>query len=190
MADALISRGFQVVLFDAPAHGASMGRQASLPQFSRAIRVVGNTVGPIHGLVGHSLGAAAVSLAMHHGLSARRVVLLAPPADVFLFSRAFADHLRIPPRARTMMRQNLENRLQISWEELHIPTLARGMTCPVLVVHDTGDTDVPYAHGAEIAHTWPGGELFTTTGLGHRAIVRDRGVVQRTVDFLRAGVDG
>jgi pimeloyl-ACP methyl ester carboxylesterase len=190
MADALISRGFQVVLFDAPAHGASMGSQASLPQFSRAIRAVGNTVGSIHGLIGHSLGGAAVSLAMHHGLSARRVVLLAPPADVFLFSHAFADHLRIPPRARTMMRQNLENRLQIKMEELHIPTLARGMTSPVLVVHDTGDTDVPYAHGVEIAQTWPGGELFSTTGLGHRAILRDREVVQRTVDFLRAGVDG
>jgi pimeloyl-ACP methyl ester carboxylesterase len=188
MAGALISSGFRVVLFDAPAHGASMGSQASLPQFSRAIRDVGNTVGSIHGLIGHSLGAAAVSLAMHHGLSARRAVLLAPPADVFLFSHAFADHLRIPPRARSMMRQNLETRLQIRWEELHIPTLARGMTSPVLVVHDTGDTDVPYDQGAEIAHTWPGAELFTTTGLGHRAILRDRDVVRRTVDFLKAGV--
>jgi pimeloyl-ACP methyl ester carboxylesterase len=128
---------------------------------SRALRDVGDTVGPVHGLVGHSLGGAAVSLAMRHGLAARRV-----------------------------MRQNLESRLQIRWEELHIPTLARSMTSPALIVHDVDDPDVPYAHGAEIARAWPAAELFTTRGLGHRTILRDPGVVRRTVDFLRAGVDG
>ena len=189
LAGALMVNGFRVVLFDAPAHGASMGSQASLPQFSRALRDVGATLGSIHGLVGHSLGGAAVSLAMHRGLSARRAVLLAAPADVFLFSHAFAEHLRIPPRARSVMHQNLEHRLQFSWEELHIPTIARSMTAPVLIVHDTGDTDVPYAHGEEIAQAWPEAQLFTTTGLGHRAIIRDPEVVRRTVEFLRAGVD-
>ena len=189
LAGSLLANGFRVVVFDAPAHGASMGHQASLPQFSRALKDVGSTFGSIHGLVGHSLGGAAVSLAMHQGLGARRAVLLAPPADVFLFTDAFADHLRIPTRARSLMRQNLEHRLQISMEELHVPTLARSMTSPVLIVHDTSDTDVPYTHAEEIALAWPQSELFTTTGLGHRAILRDPEVVRRTVEFLRAGVD-
>jgi len=74
-------------------------------------------------------------------------------------------------------------------EELHVPTLARSMTSPVLIVHDTSDTDVPYTHAEEIALAWPQSELFTTTGLGHRAILRDPEVVRRTVEFLRAGVD-
>lgn len=188
LAAALVAAGFRVVLFDAPAHGASMGSQASLPQFSRALRDVSNTVGPIHGLIGHSLGGAAVSLAMHNGMTSQRAVLLAPPADVFLFSHAFAEHLRIPLRARAVMRQNLESRLQITWDQLHIPTLAQRMSTPVLVVHDVLDTDVPYAHGEEIARAWPGAKLHTTRGLGHRAILRDGDVVQRTVEFLRAGV--
>jgi pimeloyl-ACP methyl ester carboxylesterase len=126
---------------------------------------------------------------MWHGLAARRAVLLAPPADVFLFTHAFAEHLRIPPRARQVMRENLESRLQIRWDELHIPTLARSMTAPALIVHDVDDPDVPYAHGAEIAQAWPAAELLTTQGLGHRTILRDPAVVRRTVDFLRAGVD-
>ena len=190
IAAALVAAEFRVVLFDAPAHGASMGQQASLPQFARALRDVVDTLGTIHGLVGQSLGGAAVSLAMHQGLSSRRAVLLAPPADVFLFSHAFAEHLRIPPRARDVMRQNLEARLQISWEELHIPTMARRMTSPALVVHDVQDPDVPFAHGEEIARAWPGAELFTTQGLGHRAILRDRDVVRPTVEFLQAGLAG
>jgi pimeloyl-ACP methyl ester carboxylesterase len=188
LAQALLAAGFRVVVFDAPAHGVSMGRQASLPQFSRALRAVGDTVGPVYGLVGHSLGGAAVSLAMGTGLTAQRAVLLAPPADVVLFSRAFAEHLRIPLRAHNVMRQNLENRLRFRWEELHIPTLARRMTAPALVVHDREDREVPYAHGAEIADAWPGAELLSTTGLGHRAVVRDPEVIRRTIGFLRDGL--
>jgi pimeloyl-ACP methyl ester carboxylesterase len=188
LAAALLSQSFQVVVFDAPAHGASKGHQASLPQFSQALKDVASSFDAIHGLVGHSLGGAALSLAMHEGLSARRAVLIAPPADVYQFSHAFADHLHIPPRARSLMRQNLEHRLKISWEQLHVPTLARRMTVPVLLVHDTADTEVPYVHSEEIAEAWPGAELFRTSGLGHRAILRDRGVVDRVVEFLQAGV--
>jgi pimeloyl-ACP methyl ester carboxylesterase len=177
-----------VVLFDAPAHGASTGRLASLPQFSHALRAVAESVGPVYALVGHSLGGAAVSLAMEMGLRAERAVLLAPPADVVLFSRAFAEHLRIPVRAHDAMRRNLENRLQIRWEELHIPTLARRMTASALVVHDREDREVPYAHGADIAEAWPGAELLSTTGLGHRAVMWDPEVIRRTIGFLSKGL--
>jgi len=84
------------------------------------------------------------------------------------------------------MRSNLESRLQFTWDELHIPTLARTMATPVLIVHDQGDADVPHQHGVEIASAWPGAELISTRGLGHRAILRDREVVHRAVEFLRA----
>ncbi len=188
LARALVDARFRVVLFDAPAHGASMGSQASLPQFSRALRAVGDAVGPIYGLVGHSLGGAAVSLAMRNGLPAERAVLLSPPADVILFSHAFAEHLRIPLRAHDAMRRNLENRLQIRWEELHVPTLARGMTVPALVVHDRDDQDVPFSHGDEIARAWPGAEFMATSGLGHRAVVWDAEVIRRTITFLKNGL--
>ncbi|MFL5473914.1 MAG: alpha/beta fold hydrolase [Gemmatimonadales bacterium] len=188
MATALLSQGFRVVLFDAPAHGASEGQQASLPQFARAIRDVASAFDPAYALVGHSLGGAAVSLAMKDGMKPSRAVLLAPPSDVYLYSQAFAEHLRIPHRARSLMRRNLENRLQISWDQLHIPTLARGMSVPALIIHDRNDRDVPHAHGSAIAEAWPGAELFTTSGLGHRAILRDPEVVRRTAEFLRAGI--
>jgi pimeloyl-ACP methyl ester carboxylesterase len=188
MAGALLSQGFRVVLFDAPAHGHSEGTQASLPQFSRALSDVATSFDSVHAVVGHSLGGAAVSLALHWGLQPNRVVLLAPPADVYLFSHAFAEHLRIPLRARSLMQENLERRLDISWDQLHIPTLARGMSAPALIVHDRMDPDVPYQHGVEIANAWPGAELLTTEGLGHRAILRHPEVVRRTVEFVQDGI--
>jgi pimeloyl-ACP methyl ester carboxylesterase len=107
---------------------------------------------------------------------------------VVVFSHAFAEHLRIPKRAHTVMRQNLETRLQIRWEELHIPGFAPSMTAPALIVHDREDSDVPFAHGEEIARAWPKSELLATTGLGHRAVLWNPEVIRRTVEFLKVGL--
>jgi pimeloyl-ACP methyl ester carboxylesterase len=187
LATELLAHGFRVVAHDAPAHGRSTGRLASMPEFARALRVVGDRSGEIHGIVGHSLGAAAACLAMRGGLRARRLVLVAPPADVTQFSQSFGDYLRIPARARMAMRRNLETRLSMRWEDLHIPTIARAIDVPALVVHDRQDTEVGFDHGEEIAKAFPRGRLVATTGLGHRAILRDPGVVAETVAFLEEG---
>jgi pimeloyl-ACP methyl ester carboxylesterase len=190
LAAALVGSGFRVVLYDAPAHGVSTGRFASLPEFARALRGVADAVGPVYGLAGHSLGGAAISLALHAGLATERAVLIAPPSDVVVFSQAFADFVRLPPRAHAAMRRNLESRLRVRWDDIHIPTLARELRAPVLVIHDRDDPDVPFLHAEEIVGSWPAARLVATSGLGHRAILRDPAVVRSTVKFLREGVRG
>jgi pimeloyl-ACP methyl ester carboxylesterase len=185
MARALVDGGFRVVAYDGPAHGRSTGRFASLPEFARALRAVADAVGPVHGLVGHSLGGAALTLALRDGLAAERIVLLAAPADVTRFSTAFADHLRLPADTRTAMRRNLEVRLNIRFDDLHIPTIARSLRAAALLMHDREDHDVPFSHAEEIAAAWPGARLVPTTGLGHRAIMRDAEVVRQAMVFLQ-----
>jgi pimeloyl-ACP methyl ester carboxylesterase len=187
---ALLEAGFRVVAYDAPAHGESTGRFASLPEFARALSDIAARVGPIHGLVGHSLGGAAVVMAMRDGVEARRAVLLASPADVRIFSDLFARTLAIAPTVQETMHRNLERRLRIVWDDLHIPTLVRELPALALVIHDRDDTDVPFAHGEEIVGAWAGSRLETTTGLGHRALLRDPAVIGRTVAFLEEGAAG
>jgi pimeloyl-ACP methyl ester carboxylesterase len=184
LARALRAARLRVVAFDAPAHGRSSGRFASLPEFARGLRAVADAVGPVHGLVGHSLGGAAAAVALRDGLRADRVVLLAAPADVTRFTTAFADQLRIPAAVRVAMRRNLEARLEARWDELHIPTIARALHAPALLLHDREDDDVPYGSAEEIAGAWAGARLVATAGLGHRAILRDPAVVRQVVRFL------
>ncbi len=186
---ALVEAGFRVVAYDAPAHGESTGRFASLPEFARALGDVARRVGTVHGLVGHSLGGAAAIMAMRQGLEAQRAVLIAPPADVRIFSDLFARTLAIAPSVQETMHRNLERRLRIVWDDLHIPSLVRTLPAAALVIHDRDD-DVPFAHGEEIVGAWVGSRLETTTGLGHRAILRDPAVIGRTVNFLSEGVPG
>ena len=181
---ALVGAGFKVVAYDAPAHGRSTGRFTSLPEFARALRAVSDQMGEVYGVVGHSLGGAAACVAMHAGLPVRRVAIVAPPADVQGFSREFGDYFRIPSRTRQVLQRNLEARLRMRWEDLHIPTLARTLSVPALIIHDREDMEVPFSHGEEIARAFPQGRLIATTGLGHRAILRNPEVVRQVVAFM------
>lgn len=186
MANALSASGYRVIAYDAPAHGQSTGRFASLPEFARALRAVADAAGPAYGLVGHSLGGAALAVALSDGLAAERVVLLAAPSDVVRFSTVFADQLRLSPRTRAAMRRNLEQRLRARWEDLHLPTIARSLGEKALIIHDRGDRDIPYDQAVEIADAWPGARLVATSGLGHRGILRDAAVIGEAVGFFAA----
>ena len=61
---------------------------------------------------------------------------------------------------------------------------AEGNQPALLVVHDRGDSVVPWGHGERIRAAWDRAELLTTEGLGHRRIRRDHDVIRRAVSFL------
>lgn len=180
----LVEQGFQVVTFDGPAHGRSSGRRASIVHFARALAAVGRAFGPGHGLIAHSLGAPAAAFAMRRGFVAGRAVFLAPPADPGDWSREFAHRLGVSGRVMTAMRARSERWLGVSWSEVSLTGLAAGQSSPLLVIHDHDDRDVPFRHGAAVAASWPGARLLETTGLGHRRILRDAGVVAQAVSFI------
>ncbi len=180
----LVARGFSVVTFDAPAHGDSEGRQAALPDLVAALRTVAAIHGPVHGVIAHSLGATATARAVHEGLAARALVFLAAPADLVTPSLLFAEALGLSRRVRELMRQRVEQRVGVPWEAFDVTRLAPCQSAPLLVVHDRGDAEVPWQHGAAIAAAWPDAKLVTTDGLGHRRILRDPTVLAAAVSFV------
>ncbi|MGH7672620.1 MAG: alpha/beta hydrolase [Gemmatimonadales bacterium] len=183
----LVAQGFSVVAFDAPGHGASDGRLSSMPQFARALRAVAEAAGSLFAIAAHSMGGSASALAISQGLQVDRAVFLAPAADPARFAADFASTLAVGPAAMAAMRDRSERRLGFRWADLDVPRMARAFDVPLLVIHDRDDATVPWTDGAAIAAAWPGAELVTTTGLGHRDVVRDSGVVDRVVAFIREG---
>ncbi len=51
----------------------------------------------------------------------------------------------------------------------------------VLIIHDTEDKEVHHRDGTLLAAAWPHAEFMSTTGLGHRRILRDEAVISRSV---------
>jgi pimeloyl-ACP methyl ester carboxylesterase len=184
----LLEAGFQVVTHDAPGHGASEGRLSSMPQFARTLMAVVDAVGPAAGMITHSMGGSATTLAMHWGLPVPRAVFVAPAADPPAWIGGFAQALGMREDTVARMKARSERRLGLSWDELNVPAMARRMRAPLLVVHDRDDEVVPCIDGEAIAAAWPGAELVRTVGLGHKLVVRAPEVVARAVSFItRAG---
>ncbi len=180
----LIAAGHQVIAFDAPGHGESAVRRSSLPEFIFAIEAAQRIHGPFAAIVGHSLGGAATVLAMARGVRAERAVLLAPASNPAGYTRRFAEILGIGDRVRERMEARIVRRFGLQWAEFDVLEAARGLSAPLLVFHDEEDLEVPWSEGSAIARAWPGAELVTTRGLGHRRIVHDPAVVARAVEFL------
>jgi pimeloyl-ACP methyl ester carboxylesterase len=186
----LVQKGFRVVAFDAPGHGLSEpgqhGRyQSNFFEFEAAIREFASRHGPFHGLIAHSGGCNAATLALRKGLSVERAVYISPMAVPLNYVDVFAEALGASPPVMERFKKNTAARLGFSWEDFDVPRAPQHIrTPPVLVVHDSLDAEVPHSEGAAVAESWPDSSLHTTRGLGHRRILADGGVIARVVDFV------
>lgn len=182
---ALTAQGFRAVAFDAPGHGASEGRRSSIVHFANALQALSAQEGQAHAVIAHSLGAAAVVRAITRGVGIERAVFIGPTGGPRDWSERFRRQLGVPPHVMSAMRERSERWLGARWEEFDVPRLARGQSAPLLILHDRDDDEVPWSDGAAIAEAWPGARLVTTTGLGHRRILRDERVVSQAVAFVK-----
>lgn len=189
----LVSAGHRVVLFDAPAHGGSGGRQTNIMDMAGAIQHVAGLYGPVHAIIAHSFGAPATLFALRHGLSVGRLVLMAAPLSLTKFSLFVAHVLGLPLSVRGRMQRNMERKLGFRWDETDTDTvladLAATRPLDVLLVHDRRDREVPFASSERIAAAVPSARLFATEGSGHTRLLRNSAVIAEAARFVRAAND-
>lgn len=183
--DPLMKAGCSVIAFDQPGHGGSQGHRSGPLEWARATLDLVAQIGPIQGLLAHSLGAAGAAIAMDHGLSVPRAVFLAPPARPDPYYHGVLSLLGFPEADHPAAFLAYARRTGLPPERIRLHSLASGLRTPLLVIHDRGDREVPWTDGEAIASAWPSARLLSTEGLGHRRILRDPGVIQEAVSFLQ-----
>jgi pimeloyl-ACP methyl ester carboxylesterase len=192
----IVAAGYQVVLFDHFGHGMSEHREATLVDFWRGVEAVWDDLLSddvrVHGMVAHSLGGAAVASALRRNLTRKhmdttkpRIVLIAPPSSLIRYSRMFAKYIGIPERIRRAMQWRFEQRTGVAWEEFELPHSVNAIDAPALFIHDHDDRETSFHGSVALARAWPDARLHATKNLGHRRILRDKNVIQRTLGFLQ-----
>jgi pimeloyl-ACP methyl ester carboxylesterase len=184
----LVDAGYQVVLFDHAGHGLSGGGEATLVHFVQALEAVVDAVeahgARVVGMIGHSLGSAAVAAWLNANGRELRAVLIAPPTSVERYSGFFARRLGLREPLRRAMQERIERRYGRRWQEFELPQSVANVRATALVVHDAEDDFVSIASGLALARAWRGARFVRTQGLGHRAVLRDAAVVRDAVDFI------
>lgn len=180
---------FRVVAFDAPAHGASGGARSSAFEMAEVVAAAGRVLGPLHAVVAHSAGAAAVARAMSRGLEAGRVALLAPWTRPQIWVERFAAAFGLSGPMTARLVGAVEAEAGGRLRDVDFAALAPAVATPALVVHDRDDALVQIAEVRAAAAAMPAGRLVETRGLGHSRILRAGEVVEQVVRFV-AGPTG
>ncbi len=184
---ALLKKGYEIVAFDAPAHGQSGGRRMLLTDYVKMLRSIEQNYGPFHGYIGHSLGGLALSLFLesHPHRRETRLVLVAPAVETTVAVAAFAEVLHLSPGVSAEMDEYVQ---EISGHNFSWYSLRRAMNqiqASVLYLQDEDDRVTPLKEALFVRQDGhPNIQWVITKGLGHRKIYKDPEIMGRIVDFL------
>lgn len=182
----LVASGFQVVALDGPAHGDSPGETTHPMDFARGIVEVGRELGPLAGVIAHSMGVAGTALAIQQGLVTRKVVLISGPSSVTGVLNRFAQKAQLTEPVAARFYQLVEEHVGVPAKDIEIARVGADFSTPALIIHDRDDAEVPFADGQAIAATWPRARLYATSGRGHRRILLDPNVIALATSFITA----
>ena len=186
----LVAAGYQVALFDAPAHGSNAGKRSDLVEFSDTLIAIQQRIGPVDTVIAHSLGAMAAVFATQRSLSIQRMILLAPHLDADKIFNSYKSLLNLNEKlARRFHRIVGEKMVEIighdnPWELLRPETLLANSPVPGLLIYDLDDEEVPQQLFEEIEQHWTRGRVIKTEGMGHNRLLKDEGIIQQVVDYL------
>jgi pimeloyl-ACP methyl ester carboxylesterase len=185
IADELLKAGYSTISFDAPAHGKSPGKTTIMVDFIATILEIDKQFGPFETAIGHSLGGMSVLNAIKKGLKVNHAVVIGSGDIVADIMDDFVAKLELKPTISTLLRLHFEKKYGEKMNSYSAFLAAKETTIPVLVIHDNNDPEVPVKAGIHIHKYLKNGELLLTDGLGHRKILGNSKVIERTVQFIQ-----
>jgi pimeloyl-ACP methyl ester carboxylesterase len=184
IADAFLNASYATISFDAPAHGKSPGKTTLMVEFIAAILHLEKQFGPFEAAIGHSLGGMSLLNAMRQGLPLRHLVIIGSGDIIKDIMDDFTAKLQLNPKVSERMRIHFEKKFEQTMDSFSAYLAARTIDIPVLVIHDNDDDEVPVKCSIHIHKNLQNGELMITKGLGHRKILGDKNVIDKTLDFI------
>jgi hypothetical protein len=183
----LIKIGYEVLAFDAPAHGRSGGKQINAPLYKRTIFEIYKQFGPIQSFMAHSFGGLAVCLALEeiNHTPDYRLALIAPATETTTAIDLFFSFLKLdsaikPEFDKLVIEKSGKNPGWYSIKRAMKHIMAR-----VLWFHDEEDDITPMSDVIKVKEeNYTNIEFVITKGLGHRRIYRDNEVISSVVSFL------
>ncbi len=184
----LSEKGYEVLAFDAPAHGNSGGKTTNALEYGAMIKKIQEEFGPVTSYLAHSFGGISLSLAleeMEHGPDTR-VVLIAPATET---TSAVDGAFRMLGLNDKKVRAAFDHIIYMrSGRETAWFSIRRAMKkiqASVLWVHDEEDDITPWADAEKVKEdNHPNIHFVITKGLGHQKIYRDDTIKNKVIEFM------
>jgi pimeloyl-ACP methyl ester carboxylesterase len=182
----LVAAGYEVIAFDAPAHGDSSGQRTNVVEFAQVVKEIGQEVGGFTAIVGHSLGGIASGLAVQEGVRTEKLVTISSPSQMEYVLSSFAEQINASEGSIRYLRDYITTLAHRDPNEFSLSRIVTRIRVPGLIIHDQIDRNISYEQGKILAASWPDSTFISTEGLGHNRILRDPNVIASVVDFIEA----
>jgi len=182
---ALTRNGFEVMAFDAIGHGTSDGKTINALLLRDSILKIDKLFGSFYGVMAHSLGGLAASLAAEQMRHLQKLVLIAPATETRRAIDNFFGFVKLGNDIKKEMEDLIVELAQQPLSYFSVKRSAKNIAAPILWLHDEEDSictfeDVQPVINEQIAHI----EFHLTKGFGHSRIYKDDKVKDRIVDFI------
>jgi pimeloyl-ACP methyl ester carboxylesterase len=183
----LTRKGYEVLAFDAPAHGRSTGKSINAVMYKDFIKEVYQNYGPVQSFLAHSLGGLALCLALEEIKHDQnyRVALIAPATETTTAIDHFFRFLRLDPA----LYEEFEKRIielggkPTAWYSIR--RALKNIRAKVLWFHDEEDNVTLLSDAMKVKEeNYSNVEFVITKGLGHQRIYRDNKVSRAVIEFL------
>ncbi len=184
LAAVLLGRGMRTLALEVPGHGVSVGDSATPRLLGEMLVEVEGIVGPVHAAIGHSFGGAALGAGLVYGFRPKRLVIVSSPTRVSRIPVLLARTAGLPPPAMKEFVKILDHDAGRPSADLDLVSTAPRAGIPGLLIHDLEDAVIPYGEAEALANAWPGLQVMTTRGLGHRDILSAPKVMRTIAEFV------
>lgn len=176
---------FNIIAFDAPAHGYSTGTQLNVPLYSEVLQNLIARYRP-QTLIGHSVGGMTIIYNEHYNSNKviEKIITVGSPSEFHEIMEHYQKVLGFNNRVMSAMDSHIFNRFGFHIRDFSTSEYIKSNTVAGLLFHDRHDKVAPYHASLKVHANWKGSKLISTEGLGHS--MHQEEVNEQIVDFLKS----
>lgn len=180
----LIREGFDIVAFDAPAHGKSSGEIFNVILYAECVEEMAKVYQPNY-VVGHSVGG---MTAVYHQYAYKpkgieKIVTIGSPSEFPEIMDHYQRLLKFNNRVMRALDRYLQKHFGFQIKDFSTSSFAKKLKVKGLLIHDELDAIAPFSCSERVHANWEGSQFINTRGLGHS--MHQEEVNQQIVNFLK-----
>lgn len=181
----LQEEGYNIIAFDAPAHGNTSGTMFNVPLYAQCAQKVIATYEPTY-IVAHSIGGMTMLYNQYRYPNAKvqKLVSLGAPSELSDFMRQYKHTLGLNGRLMDGLEDYFVENFNFGFADFSSPKFAREISKKGLLIHDELDAIAPIWSSEQVHAQWKDSVFIRTRGLGH-SLHQDK-VRNQIVAFLKS----
>lgn len=185
LVEKLKEKDFNIIAFDAPAHGHSSGQRLNVPLYAEVLQHLIERHKP-ESLVGHSVGGMTILYNEHknENVAVEKIVTVSSPSEFYELMEHYQKLLKLNNRVMNALDSYIFNRFGFHIREFSTSEYVKNNTTAGLLFHDRLDKITPYHASQKVHANWKNSKFISTKGFGH-SMHQDE-VNEQIIDFLNS----